>query len=146
MRTVIALLVDNPHLGRFDSNLLSDQALVEMLVDYLSEEAKEEYQDTNGIFLDVCQWEGVECDTDQKVISVAGFRRHGLIALDFIPPKVALFKMMLGGLCGTLSTSTIPKGMINFYVNSNRLSGFDHLFRYILSIHVYTFSEGVPLE
>ena len=123
MRTIIALLVDNPHLGRFDSNLLSDQSLMEMLVESFSEETKEEYQDTNGIFLDVCQWEGVECDTDQNVISVAGFRCHGPIALDFIPPKVTLFKMMLGGLCGTLSTSTIPKGMIDFYVNSNRFSG-----------------------
>ena len=123
MCTIIALLVDNPHLGRFDSNLLTDQSLMEMLVEGFHDEIKEEYQDENGMFLDVCQWRGVGCDDAQNVTSVSGFRCHGLIALDFIPPKVALFKMVLGSLCGTLSTNTIPKGMTELNLVNNCLSG-----------------------
>ena len=48
----IFLLVDLS-LGRVDYRLLSDQALMELLFEGLDDKTKQEYQDPEGVYLDV---------------------------------------------------------------------------------------------
>ena len=58
----------DPFLGRLDYSLLSDQALMEMLIEGFDDETKKKYQDDHGMYLDVCEWPNITCDEDESVI------------------------------------------------------------------------------
>ena len=120
---LFTVLTDNPHLGRFDYASLTDQMRMEMVVADFSEEVKKLYQDENGLFIDVCEWQGVTCDWDSNVIRIQSSGARGPIALEFIPPKVTELYMNMASLSGTLSTSALPKGMECFEVGSNDFEG-----------------------
>ena len=63
------LLAVDPSLGRLDYESLSDQALMEMLIDALPTEEKAMFKDANGNFQDVCEWTNMDC-TDERVTEV----------------------------------------------------------------------------
>ena len=113
----------DPSLGRLDYSLLSDQSLMEMLVGGLSKTVKKLFQDDSEMFLDVCDWDGVQCDNNANVTSVRIDECDGPIALEFIPPRVGVFHMRAGSLSGTLSTSALPKGMEYFAISTNNFGG-----------------------
>ena len=65
-------LTADPSLGRFDISSLSQQQLMEMLIENLHEALKyNEFtcKSTNE-FLEVCSWPDVECDENKNVTSI----------------------------------------------------------------------------
>ena len=80
----------DPSLGRLDYSLLPDQALVEILIEGFDDEAKKQYQDNHGMFLDACEWPGIKCDEDERVIEIKMDNPDvsGSLELCYVPPKV----------------------------------------------------------
>ena len=66
----VFLSVD-PSLGRLDYSLMSDQALMEMLIEGFDDETKQDYQDKHGMYKDVCDWFPITCDEDERVVEIS---------------------------------------------------------------------------
>ena len=86
----IFLLCSDPNLGRVDYNSLSDQTLMELLIEGFDDKTKKRYQDDHGMYLDVCEWPFIKYDDDERVIKIDIDSLHvsGSIELCYVPPKV----------------------------------------------------------
>ena len=111
--TLFALSADSD-LGRCDTESLSDQIRMEVLVADLSDEFKDFFQDGTGKFLDVCEWDGVECNAYGEVVDILWYDTGspGTVHLQLLPKHMQLFEMCSNGhnkeMTGTLETSTLP--------------------------------------
>ena len=115
----------DPALGRLDYESLSDQALMEIIIGGMAAEDKKRYQDENGNFKDVCEWNLRAC-ADDRVTGIFFMQvkmGDGQFPFDFIPPLVCRIWMTNSAACGTLDTSLLPLGLNEFVVNKNKLHG-----------------------
>ena len=119
----------DPSLGRLDYTLLSDQALMEMLIEGFDDETKRKYQDKNGMYLDVCKWSHVECDDDERVVEIhiEGRDIIGSADLFYIPPKVKSLDIIPGfdrtELKGSADLTHLPDGMESLSITGSRITG-----------------------
>ena len=102
------LLSADPSLGRLDYSLLSDQTLMEMLIEKFDDETKKEYQGKHGMYKDVCEWECVECDDHEEVVEIDINSRYvsGSLDLCYVPPKVNLINISTLGKGELIGRST----------------------------------------
>ena len=108
-------------LGRLDYDSLNDQSRMEILIEGLDEDSKAYFQDKNGAFHDICEWEIVSCDDKENVIDIDfhcdtangdGGSLAGTLNLNFLPPK--LIKVAISkeyDIAGTLDTKSLPRGL-----------------------------------
>ena len=122
-KSIVTLLTDDAHLGRLDYASLPDQTLMEMLVEGFTGEVKKRFQTENGMFLDVCAWNGVTCDHNHHVVVAEIDQCDGSVAFEYIPPKTTAVILNNGKLSGSLLTNTLPKEMTELDVCANRLQG-----------------------
>ena len=118
----------DPSLGRVDCNALSDQTLMELLIDGFDEEAKKEYQDNDGMYLDICKWSCIECDDDERVvkIDIESSAVIGSLELCYVPPKAQLLSISSYGsskLTGSIDVACLPNGMSYLSLSNNQLTG-----------------------
>ena len=119
----------DPSLGRVDYSSMSDQALMEMLIEGFDDETKKEYQDTDGMYRDVCEWQSFQCDEDHRVIevSIASCYVIGSLELCYVPPKMKLLNISpwngKGELTGSADLTHLPEGMESLSLNNNTLTG-----------------------
>ena len=132
------LLGVDASLGRLDYSLMPDQALMEMLVEGLNDKTKEKYQDKHGMYLDVCEWSGINCDAHQRVIriymeytesiymDVSSENARSSLELCHVPPKVKVLKIISkprGKLTGSADLTQLPSGMKALCLTFNQLTG-----------------------
>ena len=123
------LLSVDTNLGRLDYSLLSDQALMEMLIDGFDDDTKKQYQDDHGMYLDVCEWSCIECDADERVAEIVMDNSdiRGSIQLCYVPPKVEEIDIgdmwVNGKLAGSVDLTLLPEGMEVLNLLGNKLSG-----------------------
>ena len=146
------ILTVDQSLGRVDFGSLSDQMLMEMLIEGLTEESKKAYQDAHGMFLDVCVWPGVSCNEEEQVVRMQNVSRgEGTLFLSNLPPNMTDFVSLSAQLSGTLETSALPQTMQEFCIGFNNFHGtvdfssFPANLRSI-DIHRNEFSGSVNLE
>ena len=124
----IILTVD-PTLGRADYSSFSDQALMEMLLDGFDENTKQTYQDSDGAYLDVCEWSRMKCDADLRVTEIFVFSdcASGSLDLRYVPPKVKVLEIQptqgKSKLTGSVDLTGLPGGMEFLCLISSRLTG-----------------------
>ena len=122
------LLTLDPSLGRVDYRLLSDQTLMEMLFCGFDDESNKEFQDNDGMYLEVCGWPGVKCDDDQRVIEIYIDSKNlsGSLELFYIPPKVKRLNISSwcrSQLAGSVDLAHLPNGIESLDLNYNQLTG-----------------------
>ena len=126
------LLGVDASLGRLDYSLMPDQALMEMLVEGLNDKTKEKYQDKHGMYLDVCEWSGINCDAHQRVIrisigiDVSSENVRSLLQLCHVPPKVKVLRIiskLRGKQTVSVDLTQLPCGMEQLYLRNNQLTG-----------------------
>ena len=118
----------DPSLGRVDYKLLSDQTLMEMLIEGFDDETKKRYQDYEGMYRDVCKWSCIKCDDSGRVIEIIMDDEDlgGSLELCYVPPKVKVLNInwWLGSrLTGPVDLTHLPEGMESLCLKNNRLSG-----------------------
>ena len=116
---------DESALGRVNPGALSDQDLMELLIEGICENAKKEYQDSHGAYLDISEWNGVELDENSRVVSVGAEERtcNGTVALAYIPTLVTRFALFESHARGTLDTSQLPEGLDTLMLFRNEFHG-----------------------
>ena len=110
----LGLYTVDPSLGRLDYDSLSDQALMEMMLEHIVQDDIDDIKESNGNYKDACEWEDVICEDGrvQKVnLSRRFFEKIKQFPFEFIPPGVKSFVMDECFLYGTLDTSLLPQGM-----------------------------------
>ena len=122
------ILSADPSLGRVDYSSLSDQTLMEMLTEGFDDETKKDYQDNEGMYLDVCKWSCIKCDDDERVSQIDIDSCHVIGSLDlcYIPPKVNVLNInswRKSKLTGSVDLRHLPGGMQKLDLQNNQLTG-----------------------
>ena len=122
---------DDKHLSRLDPSLLSQQALMEMVVDGF--EDKSAYQDEHGNYTDYSTWEGVECDEDGEIKAfnfnffarryVSPRERKIPLPLQFLPQTLINVKFFALNFTGSLSTRDLFAGLQKLEILKCGLAG-----------------------
>ena len=116
-------------LGRVAYSLLSDQALMEMLLEGFDERTRNKFQDNNGMYLDVCEGGCIKCDQDERVveIDIVSIHSSGSVNFFYVPPKVNVLKVTplyaRSKLTGSVDLARLPEGMEVLDVKRNQLTG-----------------------
>ena len=121
-------LTADPSLGRVDCSSMSDQTLMELLIDGFDDETKKLYQDCKGMYLDVCKWSSVKCDANGRVVKIGIHSSNvsGSLALCYIPPKVKVLMRTTWNrrkLTGSVDLTQLPDAMEHLNLCNNELSG-----------------------
>ena len=104
------LLTMDPALGRFDSSTLSEQMLMELLMQGFDSGFQADYLDAPGEFTDISKWDIVTMDANGEVTQVN------------IPSIVdQLFGEV--NVTGTLETKYVPRGINCFSIVNVQLAG-----------------------
>ena len=116
-------------LGKVDKGSLSDQTLMELLFDGLTEDSKDSFI-LDGAYTDACLWPGVSCNENHSVekIAIINFFFEGTVSFDYLPPHLTEFSMPTRAfkqkrLVGTLDTAEMPRKMQKFDIFWNAISG-----------------------
>ena len=115
----------DPSLGRVDYRLLSDQTLMEMFIEGLDEDTENKYQDSEGMYLDVCDWSCIECDDDDRVIEIhigSGIV-SGSLEMRYLPPKVQRLNLAENQLTGEIDLKQLPDRVQSLDLSDNQLTG-----------------------
>ena len=80
------------------------------------------------MYLDVCEWDCVTCDDDERVIEIEIYSDYasGTLELRYAPPKVEDLRITPWGkseLTGSVDLTRLPDGMKSISLHSNQLSG-----------------------
>ena len=122
------LLSADPSLGRVNYSLMSDQTLMEMLIEGFDDETKQKYKDDGEMYLDVCDWSCTKCDDAERVIQAEMHSANvsGSVKLCYIPPKMKVLKITTFGisnLTGSIDLTQLPEGMQKLSLGNNKFTG-----------------------
>ena len=124
MNSPILLSSVDSNLERVDYSSMSDQTLMELLFEGFDEDIQAEYQDGHGKYLDVCEWDYVDCDEDDRVIS---FDEEGDISgslqLCYLPPKMQSLLLTYKELTGSVDLTQLPPKMESLTLDDNQFTG-----------------------
>ena len=81
-----------PSIGRIDRSMLTDQMLLELLIDGLSMADKEEFMDGNGTYLPVSDLKGIRCDANDNVTNISLDQGLSKVALGHLRWLQRLFR------------------------------------------------------
>ena len=118
----LLICTDDSALGRIDPTMLDDQTRMELLIDGLSDEAKKNYQDANGNYLEYQKWDGVYLGDDDIEIErfEIPFSTPGTVAFEFLPKSLTGFEASSSDIEGTVPVSLLPRGLVDFDISSNQ--------------------------
>mmetsp|Transcript_7099 Transcript_7099/g.10732 ORF Transcript_7099/g.10732 Transcript_7099/m.10732 type:complete len:263 (-) Transcript_7099:53-841(-) len=115
--------VDPSALGRPDKASLSDQTLMELLVQDVLE--KSEFIGSDGAFKDVSDWDRVTTDENERVTNIQfdALSSTGDFHLEWLPLSVLVCNVEGNGWDGTIEWSALPAGLRIFSAFDNKLHG-----------------------
>ena len=120
------LTIDSSGTGRFNRDDLSDQAMMELLIDGLPESQKELFQDDAGEFKDISEWPIVEIEDDEVAeveIREDDGEYSGTLPFKFIPTSARRVWVSETSLTGTLDTSCLSPNLLDFQLCENEFHG-----------------------
>ena len=130
------LLVPNRASADINMTDLSDQTLMEALIEKTSDEFKKPFQHPSGRYLPVCRWPGVKCNGRRQVVKIdrEAFPANDKGAL----LEIAYLPLHISNCClpkdsdfyGTVLTQALPSSLRQFHIYSNSFHGefdFRHL-------------------
>ena len=114
--------------SRVDGYSLSDQDRMELLIDGFSSDSKQRYKNDKGFYIDVCEWNGVKCDSKGSITRVEyyntlDFTYQGRIELSYLPQTVVRVFGESLQLDGTVDAYSLPQSLEELMLPYARLSG-----------------------
>ena len=128
---LIFCLSADPSAGRFDTSMLSDQAMLELLAQGFDEESQERFQE-GGEFLEFSKWEIVDFDeynvfyldvTPEEDLFGDDMPMRGVFEAKFVPRKVGVLSIRRCDFGGILDFASLPEMMTMLEINSTPFEG-----------------------
>ena len=119
----------DPSLGRVDFSSMSDQTLMEIIMEGFNDRTKKEYLDIDGMYLDVCAWRCIECNDEQRVIKINIHTPvvSGSLEICYVPLKVRVLSIrplwVNGNLKGSVDLDHLSEAMEELSLGRNQLTG-----------------------
>ncbi|KNH08097.1 hypothetical protein XU18_1313 [Perkinsela sp. CCAP 1560/4] len=112
----------DPSLGRLDYASLSQQALMEMVIEGIAN--KEKICGDVDEPTDIEEWEGVTIE-DGQVVEIAWrqFRLRGALHLEWLPSSVRKVLVSCNKLTGTLDCASLPTSLKKLNIGCNAFTG-----------------------
>ena len=122
---VLTCWTADPVLGKVEKSSLSHNVLVELFVDGLTDNCKEDLRLPPDIQADGCSWYGVNTNEDGEVVDIEWQRSDIEGALNFRWLPETLWTLFLDGnaLEGTIDFTALPRALVRFYIDRNSFSG-----------------------
>ncbi|KNH04394.1 leucine-rich repeat protein [Perkinsela sp. CCAP 1560/4] len=124
----VVLLGDIPSIGRVDYASMSQQLLMELVVNEIGD--KSPFLDENSNFHLLAEWPGVFLNDTGEVQAIdwcvgltIDFGKHGTIHLHWLPATTSDVKISFGSLSGVLKTASLPQPIHTLVVTGNHLNG-----------------------
>ena len=114
---------DSTPASRADYASLSDQSLMELLLEGTPDDTKRQYQDASGSYNNVCEWEGVECDAYHRVVAFSPQNISGTINLSVLPQKCAKVNISSTSAHGALESKFLPRSLEKLSLVKNVFAG-----------------------
>ena len=115
---------------------LSDQTLMEMLIEHMEICPSDQFRDETGAYKEVCKWPGVQCNGRRRVKHILWLERYlkdvvlrGTVDFRFMPQRTRNFVIYAGdeqsrnSLFGTIDTAALPRGLSTFFIPYQRFHG-----------------------
>ena len=125
---------ESQYLSRLEYSLLSQQVLLEMLVEKLHGSLT--FQDGKGNYLPIDEWDGVEVNKSGEVEVIdwcacagAHFEGGGSLRFEFLPPTLTRFYVAHNEIEGTIDLTCLPQSLVELSVSRNKLTGTANLTR-----------------
>ena len=119
----LAIAQDIP-LGRVDTSALSDQAMVELFFQNITEATKEDFYDKELCFRDICRLSGFQCNSEKRLTRVKHREAlEGELEFRFLPRQLLHFEMSPEKATGTLDTEDLPVPLRSFIIEESHLRG-----------------------
>ena len=111
----------DPSLGRMDRSTLSQQALMELLIDGIR--YKRLFEENHKNYKDIAGWCGVTLSESGAVESICwgGMNLDGFLDWQWIPRTVVSFDATSTFVKGSLDVAALPEGLETLYLAQNRL-------------------------
>ena len=121
---LVAITADQA-LGRVDYHSLSDQTMMELFIENLIGDSKRLFESEEGMYRDVCLWDGVTCNDEGRVVAYTEpyYYLYGTASFSFLPRSIRCFNSKNISFQGTIDTDTLPECLEAFTVSKNKLSG-----------------------
>ena len=127
MLNFIVISSVDSNLARVSKASLSQQTLMELLVQDFSEIAQYQFQGRGAEFHPTCEWRGVQCNDDDEVFEISWDESFPdqKVPMDFafIPPTVTTFMVCYNDLECAANFSELPGHLEYFRINSDNLTG-----------------------
>uniref|UniRef100_A0A7S4NKW1 Leucine-rich repeat protein n=1 Tax=Paramoeba aestuarina TaxID=180227 RepID=A0A7S4NKW1_9EUKA len=113
----------DPSIGKIDKSALSQQTLMELFVDGITN--KERFCGLAHHPRDLSEWRELYLNDSGDVIKfdVFSYYLRGSIALEWLPLSAQIINMRSNFLSGTLDLEHLPDGLTLLYLNSNQFVG-----------------------
>ena len=117
------LCIDTDGTGRVDFASLTQQTLLELVVDEITERYR--FQEEDEQYLSLIDWYGVTLNDNGEVLGINWSQRslEGNIRLEWLPPTLTDIDIGLNILQGSVTVQNLPRSLTEIDVNSNQLSG-----------------------
>ena len=111
----------DPPLGRIDKAFLSQQTLMELLIEHIENKDKITTEDGS----DIQSWNGIEYNEDGDVTRIDWFcvGLHGEIDLQWLPSTITYFRISENSLKGSVDLSHLPTKVEDVLLEGNLFDG-----------------------
>ena len=104
---------------------LSDQTLMEALIQETYDDFKQLFQYPSGRYLPVCRWLGVKCNGRRQVVEIVSeefpyIDYQSILDISFLPPHIKSCHLPEGGdFFGKVETQALPSSLESLKISSN---------------------------
>ena len=130
------LFIPDYSVGQVNLDAVSDQTLMEMLIEHLEPASIRQFKESTTEFKDVCKWSGVKCDKRRRVTIIKWSDKtfeigplRGIIDLRLLPPhtrEIRLTTFVRSNaytLSGPCDAGALPKNLESLLIGDHNFSG-----------------------
>ena len=137
MQASSLLLPQDRSIGQVNISGLSDQIIMEVLIDGFDDSCKQQFKHHDGTYKDVCKWRGIKCNGRRQVTAITWLEKDSEIVIDgavpftHLPANLKTFIIEMPGSANRdldfedIEASALPHSLEYFALENVGMGSFD---------------------